>query len=513
MLDEAQARQLYGDEAVRIAARHDCWRRGDLRYLLHDGQLEALRAIGRSRWRRFILNVGRRWGKSVLMVVVCAIVLTLRALWRRGEITRKQIAQMYDPWIVHAATRTKKRARVLYAAPTANMIEEFVAPHFEWLASHAPPDLRIELHKGDYVNPDGDRVVMSGCEDRKKANRLRGPEADMAIADEGGFIPILGYVVKSAIGFQLAETRGRLLMPSTPPESPDHPFVDFVAEAQERGSYYHATTADAPHITDEMLEEAIEDAGGIDSVTWRREGEAEIVRDPEIVVLPEFGEHLVGEHPRPEHFTPAIVGDMGFTDMTVILFGYYDFEADLYVIEREVAGQRVVSDDLRAQIDEAARVLWPAHVARGDKITRRLDGTARERAELSSEGDETFAAVSRDTKDRGGRMRTLANRARIVCKQARLVVHPDCTTTIAHMKFARWNTQRTSFQRVKDEQGNPVHHYDGCAACLYFIRDVDATTNPFPVLPPGVHPDTHWISPELRQRARRPQRLAERFRR
>lgn len=484
-----EAREL-GVDAT--AARHALWRAGDLSYLLHAGQIEALDAIGRSKHRRFVVNVGRRWGKSRLVCVIAAWLIALRILFRAGA-TPDELTDA-PAWLMRSAFRTKSKARVLYAAPTHDMIEEFIAPHMDLLAEHAPPEMRPELYKGDYAFPDGDRIVMKGCEDRAKANRLRGPEADMAIVDEGGFIPILGYVVKSAIGFQLAETRGRLLMPSTPPESPDHPYVDFVAEAEERGAYYHATTEDAPHITPEMIEEIVEECGGRDTVTYQREAEAKLVRDPAIVVLPEFGDHLVGEHPRPAYFLPHIVGDMGFTDMTVLAFGYYDFEADLYVIEDEVAGQRMVSDVLDAEVRATEARLWPGL----EVHRRRLDGTARERADLGREewqqpveereggdagADRAWLAVSRDGKGgerQIGRMKALANRARIVCKRRRLIVHPRCTTIIAHMKHARWNPARTELVRVTDENGEPVHHYDGCAAGLYFVREVDTLTNPFP---------------------------------
>lgn len=502
-LTAEEALELHGD-AVRREARRELWRRGRLDYLLHEGQQRAVRAIGRTRHRRFVINVGRRWGKSRLMCVLSAWLVVLRMLHRKGV----DVSDRAPPWLVRAATRTKRPARILYAAPTGGMIEEFIAPHMDLLIDHAPEEMCPRMLRGDYVFPDGDRIVMKGCEDRAKANRLRGPEADLAIVDEGGFVPILGYVVKSAIGFQLAETRGRLLMPSTPPESPDHPFVDFVAEAEARGAYFHATTADAPHITSEMLEEAIEDAGGEESVTWLREGMAQLVRDPEIVVLPEFTDALVGEHERPEHFLPCIIGDLGFTDQSVLAFGYYDFAEDLYVIEAEVAGQRLTSDVIDAQIAETTRRLWgdtPVH-------RRRLDGTARERADLSRpewqqlerEGhDPTWLPVSRDGGPGKGRMQALANRARVICKRGRLIVDPSCETIIAHAKHARWDRSHKSFLRVTDENGQPLHHYDGAAALLYFLRDCDATTNPIPALPEGATMATHYIPPHLRPDAKR----------
>jgi hypothetical protein len=501
-LDDAIA--THGRDAMRTPARHHCWRVGDLSYLLHAGQLEALARMGASKRRRFVVDVGRRWGKSRLMCVLAVWLMVLRALYRKGK-TREQLHAVAPAWLVDAACRTKRKARVLYAAPTADMIEEFVAPHMDLLAEHAPPELRPALSKGDYVMPDGDRIVMKGCEDRARANRLRGPEADLAIVDEAGFVPILRYVLKSAIGFQLAETRGKLLLASTPPDEPDHPYEDVVREAEEAGAYYHATTEDAPHITADMLAEVIEEVGGRDTVDYQREALAMHVRDPSIVVLPEFGDHLVRIVERPAYFLPCIIGDLGFVDMAAVGFGYYHFPLDLYVIEDEVAGQRMVSDALDFALRRKAETLWP----RMKVHRRRLDSTARERADLSkaewqsdeAEGGEDvrWGAVTRDASDTDGRMRALANRARVICKEGRLAVHPQCTTIVAHMKHARWNLSRTSFVRVKDERGEPVHHYDGCAAGLYFLRDCDASANPWPKLAPGVHDDTHHIPEHLKR--------------
>ena len=79
------------------------------------------------------------------------------------------------------------------------------------------------------------------------------------------------------------------------------------------------------------------------------------------------------------------------------------------------------------------------------------------------------------------------------------MIHPRCATILAHAKHARWDRNRVSFERVYDGQGRSVHHYDGCAALVYFLRDLDRSTNPYPMLAHGVGDDTHWIAPELRQ--------------
>jgi hypothetical protein len=504
---------------VREAARHACWRAGDLRYLLHRGQREALGAILGASARRFVLCTGRRWGKSRLMCVFAALLIVLRIRWRVGVEPPPWVPR--DSWLYGVTTRTKLPARVVYAAPTQGMVSEFVEPHMRLLAAHAPPELRPEAVHSDWRWPGGDVLVIKGCEDRKKADRLRGSEADATIADEGGFIPILGYVVRDVLGPQLWETRGHMLLPSTPPESPDHPFVEFLGEAEAASAAYRASTLEAPHLTQEMLSEAIEDAGGADSIGWQREGLARVVVDPERTVLPEFSEHeqiIVREYPRPEHALLHVIGDAGFEDCDVILLGFYDFRADVDVIEAEVVLQHARSDTLDARVAAAEKELWGPRLPKVHR--RKVDAQPKVRADMSREEWQAqdpedavrhWSSVSRDGGRSAGRMRALANAARVRLVRGRVAIHPRCTTTIAHAKHARWDDHRNDFVRVYDDAHKPVHHYDGCAALLYFLRDLDRSANPYPLLPPGVKDETHFIPVHLR---RDPQRdLANIFRR
>ena len=440
---------------LRRAARWAMWRAGDLSYLLHTGQVKALAAFESSSARRFVLCTGRRWGKSRLMCVLA---------------TQTVLRIMLDE------ARTKP-ARVVYAAPTAGMVSEFIEPHMRLLASHAPPELRPTQNQGEWVFPDGGRIVVRGCEDRKKADRLRGAEADLGIVDEGGFIPILGYVVRSVVGPQLWETRGRMVLPSTPPESPDHPFVELLAEAEVVGASYRARTADAPHITPAMLADAIEDAGGEDSIAWQREGEARVLVDPSHVVVPEWAEAepvIVAEHERPRHIAPCVIGDLGYEDLTVLAFGYYDFRADLDVVERELVLRRATS----AQIDAACQRI-EAELWEGRKVSRRrIDATPITRADMARFGADGSSDAASWTAVRKDDKAASINQLRIRVKRERIRVHPSCVTIIAHARFGRWNKQRTGLERPDGAE----HHYDGLDALRYFVRDLDRHTNPYPPL-------------------------------
>lgn len=522
-----EARAELGDEPAQLAGRHSLWRSGDLSYHCSQIQKRARGLVYRA--RRPVILTNRRYGKSRTMAVIAdEYALRYPGVW------------------------------VPYAAGTKVQVERFVMPHLRLLASHAPPDLAPEEVEGEWRFPplqwydsegrpvdsyaDGgvevqryfgrkideqirsSVIVPVGCENRKYADRLRGPGTLVGIVDEAGQNPVLEYVVGDILGPMLWEARSKwgprchkvLPVTGTPPEEPDHPYARMVAEAEARSELHRATIYECDHLDARDIAEAIEDAGGESTPRWRREGLAIIEPDPEWTVLPEFTHHAeltVSEHERPAYYLPHVIGDAGFEDLGVLALGYYDFRADVDVIEDEIVTQRTRSDLLDAEVARKERALWGSPVGPPPKVhRRRIDAQPQVRADMSREEwqaiDEADAVrhwqgVGKPAgRAAGGSMKAGANSARVRIARGRVRVHPRCATIIAHARAARWDTQRDSFERVRDERGRVLHHYDGAAALIYFLRDLDRKTNPFPALDPGVTADSHFIHPRVAQRAR-----------
>ena len=237
-----------------------------------------------------------------------------------------------------------------------------------------------------------------------------------------------------------------MLLPSTPPESPDHPFVDLLSEAESENAYYRATTLDAPHLTEEMLAEAIADAGGVDSIDWKREGLGQIIVDPQRMVCPEWTEAeqvIVAEHERPTHFVPFVVGDLGYEDLTVFAFGYYDFVNDLDIIEQELVLQRTRSDEITTAVLQTCQSLWGRSAE-----YHYIDAPPITRADLSREGiqwllprkDEKAASVN-------------VFRKRV--REERLRINPKCVTIISHCKYGRWDNACKDWILKREENPFP----------------------------------------------------------
>ena len=160
--------------------------------------------------------------------------------------------------------------------------------------------------------PNGSEIKTAGTDQQNK-DKLRGQEARIVIMDECGFMSNFQYVMDDILLPQtLTVDNPLLLLSSTPPESPAHPFTMQAMQAQVEGNYEHRTIYDNPLIAPEKIEQYARECGhgdlevGFASTTWRREYLAQFVTDSESAVIPEFTEdrakNLVMEVPWPEYF-------------------------------------------------------------------------------------------------------------------------------------------------------------------------------------------------------------------
>ena len=453
-LSLAEADERFGADAVSQAARHALWRRGDLSWMLHDGvddrakgQRAALRLVQSGKGRRYVFNIARRWGKS----------------------------HFFATQAIETCLRTPK-ARVPYAASTVTSLREFIVPIFAEIIDTAPPDVRPEIVKDEVRFPhNGSRIVLAACEDKLKANRLRGPKAHRAIIDEAGFIPILRYVVTSVLLYQLATTRGIMLIGSSPPETPAHEFVEFFREADVSQCAMTATIYDAPFVDRETIAELCTDSGGPDAISWRREGLAEFVVDTERALVPEFAKMestIVVECGGAEHVDRYIVGDLGFVDLTFALFAEWNFADSMLDVVDEYVEARATTSDVQHRVDAVARERW------GDApiYRRSIDASAIVLADLRRLQDDDDPTAEHHWRMARNQDRDAAvNQLRLAIGRGRWRIHPRCEQLRAHLRNGIWNEKRTAFDRVKG-----YGHFDGVAAAMYLEREVDRTHNPAP---------------------------------
>ncbi len=434
---------------------HRCWEAGDLTYLLHSGQVELTGTFEEAAGRLYVICCSRRYGKSFWLCVLGIM---------------KCISE--------------PNMQVRYAAPTGRMCRSIVEPHMVSILADCPKKMKPSYRRqqGKWTFPNGSEFVMAGC-DLQGAERLRGTSTDLGLIDEAGFIDDLKYVFGDILLPQLITTNGRILMVSTPARSPAHPFTNYCIKAKLDGVYQHRTIFDAPHIPHEVAVEFINEVGGVETTTARREYLAEVVVDEDLAIVPEFfknEEQIVVEGGElPPFFDAYVFADFGFNDLTAIGFYVFDFKRGRLIKIGELEFARANTSKIAPAIAEMERQLW------GDRqpFARIADAPLQQLADLHTDHGLAFAMARKDDAD------AALNGLRIACTNFFLEIWESaCPRTIAHLRHGIWRKSRRDFER-SDEFG----HFDFIHETTYAVRHVDRSKNPYPLLPEGVQNDTHWV--------------------
>jgi len=424
------------------------WRQGNLKWKLDKNQLEIYKFINETDEKTIVVGSSRRIGKTYFLVTY-AIEYCLK----------------------------HPNSIVKFVASTRAMVAGIVRPLFNEITVDCPKDVLpvFKTKENVYKFHNGSEIQLAGT-DNGNADRIRGGNAHLCILDEVGFIDNLDYVVNSVLLPTTTMTKGKIIMASTPPPSPDHPFINFIKRATESGAYIRRTVYDNPRLTKEEIEDIAETAGGFDSVNFRREYLAELVISEEDAVVPEFTqalqEEIIKEVVKPAILDSYVSMDIGGTDLTGILFGFYDFNTATIVIQDElVFTRKVLTDEIAAAVTAKEHELWS-------------DGTGYVKPPLLRVADNNNIILLNDLGIKHGLyfMPTLKddkqaqlNNMRMLLRKKKIIINPRCKTLISHLKGATWNKARTSYTRSSDKG-----HYDLVDALLYMVRNINMTRNPYP---------------------------------
>lgn len=451
------------------------WELGELSWMLDSNQEGMYRFIFTCGHRRVVLNCSRRIGKTFLVVLI-AIEFALK----------------------------HKKAKIKFAASTADDLEEIILPIFEKILEtcpkHLKPKWRAKNQKFRFPST-GAEIKLSGCDDRRKANRLRGTEAHLIVVEEAGSIPDLKYVVQSVLSPQLISTGGMMLFASTPPDSIGHEFVTIAEDAEAVGAYLHRTIFDCPRYSHEEREGLFRMMCGkmpleefYRTDDFRREFMAELISDQNLAVLKYAtlehvgSAHTVGrlaarykELVRPSHFVTYEGGDYGFSpDMTGWLFAYWHHHAKTLVIERELLLARMSTDQLAREV-EAVEKEWLGESRRSPvlydyKPPRRFaDGDDRLFEDLTVLHKLDVVKTKKDD------LKTAVNNVNLMIPgyNGALAINAErCPELLRQMKAAIWDKNKKAFARLPPTSG--LGHFDLVAALVYLARNVVQSENPIP---------------------------------
>ena len=409
---------------------------GILYWYLHKSQLDVyrrLRALPQTSRQR-VVEISRRWGKSVLGVVMA----------------------LEDALAV-------PNGQVLYCAPSLKQASSIIVPLIRDVLMHAPAGL-VTRTKSEYrwTCANGSAIILGGFDSASES--FRGLRASAIYCDESGITDPdeFLYTVRSILFPTLLHSRGLMTHLTTPSPYPAHPLHDeIIPECQATGAHFVRTVYDNPLIDAATIAGMMREVGGEDSVAWRREFLCQRVIEKESIVVPEFDATMHVSAFEPTHANYLMATDFGgVRDKTCGLLLAYDFETNTTHFLREF-----VADANTGTRDIVAGLL----ALEPHEIDRIVDAPGQLLIDLNDQHGYFCRQTAKD--DWLAQINTL----RTGFSQGRIRVHPRCTFLLATLKAATFNKQRTDFNRTL-----ALGHMDAIAAATYGYRSIDKTTNPIP---------------------------------
>lgn len=440
---ENDARDLFSEDSLKIAL----WGKNNLSWKLHAGQKvidEAFRNVDKF---LFVANCARRFGKTFWVATECI-----------------RVAQ------------SKEKARVKVATAFLTDLEEFMIPLFEQVMEDMPDHMRPVWNesKKKYRFSNKSEIQLIGLD--KKKNAGRGNYCDLYVFDEAAYIKNVSYIYSSVVIPMTMYRKGaRVLMLSTPPESPDHDFRKFCTKAKLEGGYVELNIDKNPMVTPEIRKIYRDEC--LTETDWLREYMCQFVTDQTKAIIPEMLGYKHARAPKDEnykHYHKYVSMDLGVRDLNVTLFGYYDFLRAKLVIEREhvMSGPTMTTPKLHKAISEIELELWKDEKGKPTEPYKRVadNNNPLLLLDLGSIHNMFFHSTSKDD------LHAMINKVRVWFQSGRVEIDESCTVLLETLRCGIWTSNREKFDRSE-----VLGHYDAIASIMYLIRNIDEATNPIPV--------------------------------
>jgi hypothetical protein len=472
------------------------WESGNLSPLMHDGQLRlrnqfhAWRAIDQLELTHddgalplvFAVEGGKRFGK------------TTDALWVAHELA------------VWFAKTYGKPVSMRYTSAFQKTIDEIIGSVAPQVFGTAPASCEPSYHgkrgplpAGFYWPAQGPtlgaRLALAGLDMNK--NALRGQGNDFDFISEAAFIDKLDYTVRNVLIHQYHQRPwSRMMVETSAPEVLGTDWeMTILPDAKARGACFSATIEDNPRLTRREKDFWIGQAGGRGNVNCEREYFNVIAASPEQQVLPEFNEaRHVRASERPEYAVAMAAMDPGMRDLFALGWGYWDAKRAKLVVERDWAQRNASTAQVAQVIREAELELygaagelggkrgfgihkpaglswWDGKEFRANPVQRVSDTETRLIGDLTV--DYGIAVMNTLKDDKEAALYALRNAFR----DDKIEIDPRCVKLISHVRTARWNDNRTDYERT------PQHgHYDLLDMLVYLWRMFQPHRNhdPFP---------------------------------
>ena len=470
---------LSEEELIRLA-----WESGRIDYLVREHQepvwhrmnelvgrteVTDIRVLSALKMRELVLNLSRRWGKTTLGF------LLLTCLCLENE---------YHTYY--------------FVAPTEKDAKDIISSIAADLFRNCPDDLRPSEVGGEFTFRNGSVIKIGGT--WNGARSLRGRAANGVFIDEAAFIPqlsgtsCLSYVLSSVIAPLTLTTKGWTIISSTPPPNMKHDYVSIYRQAEIDNRLIVLDIYDNKSLTLEQIEEEKVKSYSNDPTgsAWKREYLALLVPSTTDLIVPEEIQQniIYRKYERPEEFDflhRYIVLDHGTTDLTAVLFCYYDYKNALAVVEKELlVPKRLTTDGIAAALLATKEELWgklPVFRAVADSISHQLI------IDINSKlASHNIVFVHPSKTD----LEAMVNQTIIALNNNSVVISDECFRLIDTIKSGTWKTNANSGKR-EFARLNEIGHCDFLAALIYFVRMLIKNINPYSSIP--INMETQFRNP------------------
>ena len=181
----------------------------------------------------------------------------------------------------------KPNTKSIIATAFQTDCENIIIPIITDVLSDCPLSLLPVFNKTKkkYTFSNGSTISIVGLD--KNPDSLRGQKLNgVVVLDEAGFIDTLTYIYSSIIVPATMYSDTKIIVISTPPVTPDHPFKAFCEKAMDEGSYVKLTIYDNPLVTPEKILEY--KAECLTKSDFEREYECFFVVNETLHIIPEF---------------------------------------------------------------------------------------------------------------------------------------------------------------------------------------------------------------------------------
>lgn len=183
--------------------------------------------------------------------------------------------------------------KVIFIAPVEKKLRDYILPIFRTITQDCPDLSLLEYNSRNEITFSNGSILLFYSCSNESYTTIRGQhDAKLIILDEAAFYKDLDSMMDMIMPIIDRAENAYLIMSSTSPISPTHPFCKYRTQAMLEDWYIKFTIDDDSSITPEKMAKYVKDMNGRDSSSFKRELLCEITVDENRALCKEFNEAL-----------------------------------------------------------------------------------------------------------------------------------------------------------------------------------------------------------------------------